>query len=335
MSSRTTNSMSREKIQQLLKAVGTGPMDDAEQLEATEYDWNESHYFNGEQHERLNNFTAAVAEAMTRKFNKFCRGEFEVTVASITQHYVNNFLSKLSDSEQKNYYIPFGAGAERMCGLIGMSEQVVFDWARQLLGDSESEKSQGRDLSQLEESLLLDLVSALIEVFSDLDKSLNFDSEKNIIKGRWPLELDGTEELCKISLNVKKAGSEKGSETYFLILCSELEPVVGKAVQDSICFTEEDISKVILGHLYKMPVLVTGQLASTMLTFEEIMNLQADDILLLDEKIDHPMELIVGGRTFYYGHPAKSAGKYAVTITDTTAAFGDTAEKTNSNRNTM
>jgi flagellar motor switch protein FliM len=326
MSGIATSSMSRERIQQLLKALGTGPMDDAEQVEATEYDWHESHYFNGDQLEKLNNFTVAVAEAMTRKFNKFCRGEFEVTVASITQHYVNNFLSKLSDSEQKDYYIPFGAGAERMCGLIGMPEQVVFDWARQLLGDSESDKNHGRDLSQLEESLLLDLVSALIEVFSDLDESFDFNSEKNIIKGRWPLELDGTEELCKISFNVKKTGSEKGSEAYFLILCNELEPVAGKAVQDSVCFSEEDVSKVILGHLYKMPVPITGQLASAMLTFEEIMNLQVDDILLLDEKIDHPMELIVGGRTFYYGHPAKSTGKYAVTITDTTAAFGDTAE---------
>jgi flagellar motor switch protein FliM len=326
MSGIATSSMSREKIQQLLKALGTGPMDDAEQVEATEYDWHESHYFNGDQLEKLNNFTDAIAEAMTRKFNKFCRGEFEVTVASITQHYVNNFLSKLSDSEQKDYYIPFCAGAERMCGLIGMPEQVVFDWARQLLGDSESDKNHGRDLSQLEESLLLDLVSALIEVFSDLDESFDFNSEKNIIKGRWPLELDGTEELCKISFNVKKTGSEKGSEAYFLILCNELEPVAGKAVQDSVCFSEEDVSKAILGHLYKMPVPITGQLASAMLTFEEIMNLQVDDILLLDEKIDHPMELIVGGRTFYYGHPAKSTGKYAVTITDTTAAFGDTAE---------
>lgn len=331
MSSRATNSMSREKIQQLLKAVGTGPMDDAEKVEAAEYDWHESHYFNGDQLVKLKYFTESIAEVITQKFSKFCRSEFEVKVASITQHYVNNFLSKFSDDRQKDYYILFGAGAGQICGFTGMSEEAAINWARQLLGDSESEKEHGKDLSQLEESLLLDLVSALVEAFSGFDKSLDFHSEKNIIKGYWPLEVDGTEELCKISFNVKKAGSEKNSEVYFLMLCRELEPIAGKPAQDSFCFSEQDVSKAILGHLYEMPVQITGQLASTMLTFEEIMNLQVDDLLLLDKRVDRPAELIVDRRTVYYGHPVKSAGKYAVTITDLTAAFGDTTEKVNSN----
>lgn len=331
MSGGVINSMSREKLQQLLKAVGTEPMEDAGQVEANDYDWNESHYFNGDQLVKLEYFTESVAEVMTRKFSKFCRSEFIVTITSITQHYVNNFLSQLSDDRQKDYYILFGNGDERLCGLIGIPEQVASNWAKQLLGDSESEKESGRDLSQLEESLLLDLVSALVDVFSDIDKSLDFHSEKNIVKGRWPLEADGTEELCKISFDVKKAGAEEGSEAYFLFLCCELEAVVGKTAQGSAGFSEGDISKAVLEHLYKMPVLVTGQLASTMLTFEEIMDLQVDDILLLDKRVDQPTELIVDGRTFCYGRPAKSTGKYAVTISGTTAAFGDTAENINSN----
>jgi flagellar motor switch protein FliM len=216
-----------------------------------------------------------------------------------------------------------------MCGLIGIPEQTAFNWARQLLGDSETDT--GRDLSQLEESLLLDLVSALVEVFSGIDKSFDFHSEKSIVEGQWPLGAEGTEELCRISFNVKKAGSEKSSETYFLILCSELEPVTGKTGQDSGVFSEKDISKAILGHLQKMPVLITGQLASIMLTFEEIMDLQVDDIILLDKRIDQPAELIVDGRTVYYGYPAKSEGNYAVKIINATAAFGDTAENLNSN----
>jgi flagellar motor switch protein FliN/FliY len=108
-------------------------------------------------------------------------------------------------------------------------------------------------------------------------------------------------------------------------MCSELTPIAGRTAQDSGGFSTEDISKVILGHLQEMPVLITSQLASAVLSFEELMNLQADDILLLDKRVDQPVELIVDGRTVYYGRLAKSAGKYAVTITTTTTAFGDTA----------
>ena len=324
MSSKAINSMSREKMQQLLTAVGSEPSGDTAQVEAAEYDWNKSHYFNKEQLVKIKNFTETVAAAMAQQFSNFCRGEFNVMVTSIDQHYVNDILSQLQSDEQKDYYIPFGTGQGRMCGLIGIPEQTAFNWAKQLLGDSESEAETGRDLSQLEESLLLDLVSALVEVFSGIDKTFDFNLEKSIVKGQWPLGADGTEELCKMSFDVKKAGSEKSSKSYFLILCRELESIAGKTGQDSGGFSEKDISKAILGHLRKMPVLITGQLASTMLTFEEIMDLQVDDIVLLDKRIDQPAELIVDGRTVYYGYPAKSKGNYAVKITDATAAFGDT-----------
>jgi flagellar motor switch protein FliN/FliY len=74
--------------------------------------------------------------------------------------------------------------------------------------------------------------------------------------------------------------------------------------------------------LQTAPVPVTVRLASTTLTFKEIMNLQADDVLLLDRRIDKPLELIVDGRTVYYGWPVKSGDKYAVTIAPAPAADG-------------
>lgn len=325
MSGTATKSLSREKIQQLLMAVGSEPTEDITQLEATEYNWQEPHYFNSEQLVKLGYFTEAVAVAIAQKLSKFCRSEFNVTVSSTTQHYVYEILSQLSDGEQRDYYLPFGTDQEHLCGLIGIPEQTAFTWATQLLGDSESEKDPGSDLSPLEESLLLDLASALVDVFSGPDKALAFQPAQKIVRGQWPLGLGDTEEICKISFDVKNADSEKGSEAYFLILCSDLTPVAGKTVRDSGEFSAEDVSKLILGHLQEMPVLITGQLDSAVISFEELMNLQADDIVLLDKRVDQPVELIVDGRTVYYGRPAKSAGKYAVTITTTATAVGDTA----------
>lgn len=325
MSGGATNSLSKEKIQQLLMAVGSEPTEDITQVEAAEYNWHEPHYFNSKQLEKLDNFAQTAATAVAEKVSKFCRSELNVTIASTTQHFADEFLNQSSDSEQKDYCLSFGANQEQKCGLIGIPEQAALNWARQLLGDSdsESEKDPGRDLSQLEESLLLDLVSAIVEVFSGLDESFDFHSAKSIVKGQWPLGMEDTEELCKISFDVKKADSEKSSEIYFLILCSELEPVAGKTEQGSADFSAENVSKMIIEHLQEIPVLITGQLASAVFTFEEIMNLQADDILLLDKRVDQPVELIVDGRTVYYGRPAKSAGKYAVSIAAT--AFGDTS----------
>lgn len=317
MSRKVTDSLSRERIQQLLAAVGSRPAEDAMQIETTEYNWCRPHYFDHSQLDKLGDFTKQVAEGVAKRFAHFCKGGFDVTVASTAQHFAADFLERVSDNKQDDYYLAFGADQEHPCGLICIPTQTAFIWARQLLGDSGSEEDSRVDLSLLEESLLLDITSAIVEEFSVACGSSNFQPAKSIVKTRLPLELQGTEELFKITFEFKKAGLKKNFEAHLLILCGKLESVVGRTAQAAGKFSVDDISKVILGHLQEMPVLVTAQLASTVLTFEEIMNLQVDDILLTDKRVDQPVELIVDDRTVCYGWPAKSAGKYAVTITTT------------------
>ena len=71
-----------------------------------------------------------------------------------------------------------------------------------------------------------------------------------------------------------------------------------------------------LSHVHNTTVSVTAQLASAMLTFEEILSLQTDDILVLDKSVNEPVELIVKGQAILRGRPAKSGGKHAVVITE-------------------
>ena len=313
--SRAANNLSKEKIQQLLTAVGSGPKEDTTGIEATEYNWNKPHCFDRKQLNKLDNFTKKVAKAMTVKFVDFCHSQFDVTIVSTKQHFAAELVDQAIESGQDDYYLAFGTDQSHPCGLISIPTKTAFIWATQLLGDPESEEEDsGRDLSLLEESLLLDMLSTLIEVFSQ--KIWDFQPANNIVRRLLPLELKGTEELCKITLDVKKTDQEKSSEAYILILCSELETVVGKAEQTVGGFSAEDISKAILGHIQQMPVCITAQLASMVLTLEEIMSLEVGDILLLDKKVDEPIELITSGRTALLGRPAKLAGKHAMVITE-------------------
>jgi len=128
--------------------------------------------------------------------------------------------------------------------------------------------------------------------------------------------MQGTEELCKITFGVEKTGSENGSEVHLLIFCDKLAAALEETAQTNSQVSPKDISNVILDHLQKMPLCVTGQLASTHLLFEQIISLVPDDILLLDKKIDESIDLIIQDRTVFRGWPAKSAGNYAVAITE-------------------
>jgi flagellar motor switch protein FliM len=315
-----TKNLSKEKIHQLLIAVGSGPLEDTTGIKATEYNWNRPHYFDRKQLNRLDDFTKKVARSMSVKFVDFCHSEYDVNVVSIEQHFAAELVDQAMESGQNDYYLAFDSDLDLPCGLISIPTQTAFIWATQLLGDPESEvDDSGRDLSQLEESLLLDLLSALIKAFSQ--NKWDFQPDKNIARRLFPIELKGTEEICKITFDVKKADQEKGTETYILLRCSKLESVVGKSEQAAGGFSADDISKAILANMQNMPVFITAQLASTVLTLKEIMSLEVGDILLLDKKVNESIELITSGRTALLGRPARLAGKYAVVIEE---LFNDT-----------
>ncbi len=323
MSSGASDSLNRNRVRQLLAAVGSEPVGDTAQTETTEYNWNDPHYFSSSQLMKLDEFAETAAKAMATRFSDLCRSRFDVTIASITQHFASEFSSMASGDRQKDYSVLFGVDAEHPCGFVGMPQETARTWAKQLLGDSESETDSSRALSPLEESLLLDLTSALVEAFSDSDAACSFCLTGSIVKGGQALEQTGTDELCRISFDVKKADSDDSSAAYLLLPCGELDLVVGRDPRSANDFSSNETSGAILGHLQEMTVAVTAQLASATVTFGEIMNLQVNDMLLLDKPVNEPIDLIVDDRTVCKGRPAKSAGKYAVTISG--MAVGDTA----------
>ncbi len=316
MSNAFANNLSREKIKRLLAAVGSEATEDTTQIESTEYNWHQSYYFSADQLKKLDNFAKKVAQICTKKFALLYHSDFNVTITSTTQHFADEFLDQVSYKEQGDYYLAFGIDQEHPCGFISIPLQTAIILATQLLGCPESEKDSGRALSLSEKSLLLDVASSIIKALSDSYGSYDFQPAESIVRGQLPFVLDGTEELCKITFGIEKKGSENSFEAQLLILCDKLEPAAGKTTQTTEGLSSEDISKVILGQLYQMSVSITAQLASTVLTFEEIMSLQVDDILLLDKRIDEPIELIVEDQIVLHGRPAKSAGKYAVVITE-------------------
>jgi flagellar motor switch protein FliM len=314
MSGKATNNLSKERINQLLAAIGSGAEEDIVQEEAAEYNWHEPRCFSSQQLNKLDNFVKSFAAAVAEKISGFCRSQFEVTISSTTFHFAEEFVQQVLEGESKDFYLPFSSDQEQPCGFIGIPEETAVVWVRQLLGDTESKKEPNVNLSQLEKSLLLDQASALIEAFSSLHASTDFHPAGNLLEDDWPLKVHNIEELCRISFDVKNADSEDGSRAYLIIICEELNSMVGKVMHASDTFSAEEISKTLLNHLQGIPVSIAVQLVSTELTFEEIATLQVDDILLLDKKVDQPVDLIVNGRTVYYGWPMKSAGKYAITI---------------------
>jgi flagellar motor switch protein FliM len=332
MTDTSTTKLTREKIQQLLAAVGSGPAEDNTQIEAEEYNWRQPHYFTAEKLTKLNTFMETVAIEIAKGLAELCHTNFDVTVNQITQHFADEFISQTTEEQHNYYYLAFGADQNHnpqtqkdapakpsnRCGLVATSLKTAITLTTQLLGDVETEQASDRPLSELEESLLSDAASTIVNALDDSYPNWNFSPDAAIVRAELPLDLQETEELCKITFNIKQKNSQNSCELYLLIISKSLEPVVTKTAQTAPKFSQKDIANAMQEHLYQMPLSLTAHLGSAMLTFEETISLQINDVVLLDKKLDDPIEIIAEARTILKGRPAKSAGNYAVLITQVT-----------------
>jgi len=311
--------ISEQRLREILSAVGRAGVEDVAETEVEEYSWDRPRYFSVSQRRKLEDFCRVLALVIGHRFEDLCHGEFRVTISSPGEYFGYQVLRQAVEAGESEYYLAFGREKEALSCVLGTPLETARMWVRHLLGDTEPQEQVEKGLSKLEESFLLEIGISLVGAFSECHGDYEFQAKKSVNRGQLPLELHGTEELCRITFGLEAAGSEKKCEAYFLVPYGLVEPVVGEESRREKEFSSEQISRAILERLKEMSVSVKAELASTALKFEEAMSLQEGDILLLDKRVDEPADVIVEGRQLFRGRPAKSAGKYAVVITDVTS----------------
>jgi len=320
MTQTTENNPGRARIQQLLASIGSRQPDDSSKIEAAEYDWHQPHFFNGQQIKKIAGLTARAATLIAGKFGILCQRSFEVTVTSTSEHFAGQFISQDPDGKTQgpgNYYLPFSISGEAPCGFISIPPQTAVIWTTQLFGDTESKENATRALSSLETSFLFDMASLLVAALSGAGEKTDLRPAADAMTDRLPLQLKGAEEFLKITFKIKKDGSEIPSEAHILVLCEKIAPAIGETAQTADKSSAKDITQAIQNHVEMIPVPVTAQLACVPVTVEQMLNLAAGDILLLDKKVDEPAQLLVAGKTLCSGRCAKSAGRFALVVTET------------------
>jgi flagellar motor switch protein FliM len=280
------------------------------------YNRTQPHCFSSAQLEKLNEFTQAISSSIAAAFDRFLRNSFEVQPCEISQHYSQKFISKLFENAQKDYYLILKGEKDASCGLIIVPNDTAASWLRLLLGESETKEETDKQLSQLERFLLCDIICHLAEAIINSSRQLNLTATKTLLSDNFSLDIGPSEELCKITFDIKQKEAEQSHQMHLLLPCSRLAPIVG-AARNKKTLTPEQVKTAILEHAKHLPVSVTARFASTELKFEQILTLQKGDILMLDKKISEPLELIVEGKTRYLAQLIKSGGRFATKITHT------------------
>jgi flagellar motor switch protein FliM len=314
------NHLGRAKIGQLLAAIGSKHAPDPSSPQAASYDWRDPHYFNADHQGRLTQALGQVAARMAEILARARNSAFEVSLKALTQHYAGDFCRRME--LDRDYCLTFAPDKAPPCGFVSIAPQTTIAWVTWLLGDADSGRDPNQALSPLEESLLGDLLTLVLEAFlAPLLAQHNLRPAGPACQGQPNLQYELTEEIARVVFQVKSADPGAPSEIAFVLPCSRLAALAGKtAAAAPAKVTPQELSHALMEHLQQVPVTVRVTLTSTTLTFQEVLDLGPGDILLLDKPVDGPAELILNGRTVFRGRPAQSQGQYAIVILESEAA---------------
>ena len=328
MTGASDHTLNRTKIQRLLAAVGTNTAARPSQseLDAVAYDWRDPHYFTPDQRNRLAAVMAQVAALLSEKFVHFCGAKSNVTPLAITEQFAGGLSSQIELSH--SFCLAFGPDPKQPCGFFAVDSGTAMGWVKLLLGDTETDDTPDRALSALEESLLGDVVLAVTESFLEaLRPAVSLTHTNNITRNDPCMPYEATDEICVIAFELKRSDADEASQMRFVLPSPTLAALVGKPIEAPAALPREERQRVMMDHLQQMPVTITAKLSSTRLSFEEVLDLAQDDIILLDTRANETIELIMDGRTVFHGRPVQSDGQYAILMTQCDASTAPTVHK--------
>ena len=313
MTSPSTDNLNPAVVSSLLTAVGSKKAEEDTVGEVSPFDWRRPRYFDPERRNRMAAVMTQVAAVLSERLAHFYNQPFDVSVTSVAEHFAGGLQDRITSKD--SFCLAFGSNANPAAGLLMISATTAFSWVTLLLGDQDTPAAE-RTLSALEQSLLSDLMTALVKAFLPplgIDKDMKPAAQ--IVKGLPGSPFEATQEISLVAFQAKKANAETAQEITFVLPCSLLAPLVGKTLAAPPKGSADELSRLIMEHLQEMPVNVTAVLGRSALSFTEAVELSPDDVLLLDNTVDVPIELRIDDRPVFWGHPVQNEGQYAVLVT--------------------
>jgi flagellar motor switch protein FliM len=313
MTSLPTDNLDPAIVSSLLTAVGSTKAADDAVGEVTPFDWKHPRYFDHEQRNRIAAMMTQVAAVLSERFAHFYNQSFDVSVTSVAEHFAGVLQDRITSKE--SHCLTFGPSSGQTAGLLIVNAAAAFSWVTLLLGDQDAPAAE-RTLSALEQSLLTDLMTALVLTFlPPLGADKDMKPAAQFVKGLPGSPFEATQEISTVVFQAKKANSEAAQELTFVLPCSALAPLAGKVIAAPPKVSGDELSRQIMEHLQEMPVNITAVLGRSALSFTEAVELSPDDVLLLDKTTDMPIELRIDDRPVFWGHPAQCEGQYAMLVT--------------------
>lgn len=306
--------LTREKLQRLIDQAQHLVAPAGAEAQASDFDFTQSHHFGPKHLSIFESFAKKLEFQIQRTFETLCQGEFDIRAASTSQHYAVALAERVKTQQKKDFFLPFAIDQQPQSGFLSCTPTTAMALVGYILRDTDFD-SQQRELSDLEESILLDVTTAIGEAINTafhLAAGPAFQLANRFVVGDWPLQCVGLEDLFSIDIAI--TGPQNPMELNLTVLASAMDSILGIQTKPGPKPSAKELSDRILRTMHQAPVELVARVTQSTMSLNDVMNLAPGDILVLNKKTVSPLDLLINKRPCFKAFCAKSSGKYAVVI---------------------
>jgi len=327
--------LSQSEIDALLSALTTGEVS-AEQLKQENqqrkirsYDFRRPNKFSKDQIHSIQVIFENFGRALTTFFAGHLRTVIGISVLSIEQMTYDEFIRSLPNPSIINIF--------QMNPLVGnaileINPVIIFTMLDRLFGGPGQGPIKVRDLTDIERSVVERTTQRMLDLMAE--------PWENIVPLQPKLEMiemnpQFTQIVAPSEMVVLISMEAEVGESQGLINCCipyiVLEPIVSKLSAQywfSSTAREQSAENVhaIRRRVEKTSVSVVAVLGSGVISVGELLDLQSGDVIPLDQRVLDSLQIFVGNKLKFFGHPGLTGNKVAIQVTEIVSEGDDVDE---------
>jgi len=189
---------------------------------AAEYDWARPHRFTPRQRARLEEFARRAARPVAKAVSALTRTEVALAASPPAECYA----AAARADDAKGYRVPLRDAAGSPAGVLRLAAGPALRWVGQLLGGEGAAGAEPRDLSPLENALLLDLAAAMTRALSAACTAAGGPTLQHADQVLPPDEpMPGPPDQDLWTLALRPPGDQGAGEAAFFLRSELLDPI--------------------------------------------------------------------------------------------------------------
>lgn len=324
--------LSQQQIDELLKGLNTGELDldeideKASEKKVKEYDFRSPKKFTKEQLKKLDsihsNYTRSLSSYLTGILRMFC----QLSVTQLEEQRYHEFSNALPDAVMMgvvdlNIQDP---DLPDTTVIFEISRNTVFSIIDRLLGGSGDIVNLDRDFTEIELSLIENVLKNMVKLFKDAWKNYaEMDPQLVGIETNARLmQTISPDDIVLITV-IDIAMKGMSGNMSICIPAINLEEIIKKMSIRSIkndkrtdTLKDTDRRDLIFNSIKDSGLAMTAILGETELTLSEVLGLQCGDIVMLDKFITDTVDMRVGQKVWFRGKMGNYKKRKAVQISE-------------------